>query len=548
MSTLFHRPFVTLNAARIVAVSALLLATFLIEILFAPDRPLTPLYALSAVVYGAVLLYVLLERWIGDSGLLALIQIGTDILIVAGFVLATGGILSPVSFLFVVPVMIAAAMFGLRGGVIGAVAAWMAYGSLLVVDLWRAAGGGPDPGRALYAALSHMVGFLALGALGGLLADRLQVASEELGRREVDLRELEALHTEIVESISTGLLTTGADERVTFVNRAGRSILGEPAERIIGRRVADVIGITSDVFEDAVSNARDGRRSRFERRWRRPADGEELLLGFAVSRLRGASSGEAGWLVVFQDLTEIASLEEQVRLRERMAALGEMAAGMAHELRNPLAAISGCVQVLGGETPAETRRELVDVTRRETERLNRIIRDFLEFARPGPFRPHPVEITGLMQQMGRLLQKSPELDGGHRVEVLAPDGPVWARADPDRLRQVFWNLAGNALKAMPRGGTLTIEVRRQAGDQVLIAFRDEGCGMDEDAVRRYFQPFSGDFPGGVGLGAAVVYRIAEEHGGDVQVISRPERGTEIRFILPRAAAPHVERQRTATER
>ncbi|GAB4223595.1 MAG: ATP-binding protein [Acidobacteriota bacterium] len=537
MSELLHRPFVTLNAARILAVSALLLATFLIEILFSPERPLTPLYTLSAVVYGAVLVYVLLERWLGDSALLAMIQIGTDILIVAGFVMATGGILSPVSFLFVVPVMIAAAIFGLRGGLIGAVAAWMAYGSLLAVDLWRVGAGATDPGRALYAALSHLVGFLALGALGGLLADRLQLASEELGRREVDLRELEALHAEIVESINTGLLTTDEDGTVTFVNRAGREILGLPDGQIVGRPVADVIGLTEETFEDAARSARDGRRSRFERRWRRPRDGEEVLLGFAISRLRDAPSAQTGWLVVFQDLTEIASLEEQVRVRERMAALGEMAAGMAHELRNPLAAISGCVQVLGGETRAETRRELVEVTRRETERLNRIIRDFLEFARPGPFRPRAIDLAGLMQELGRLLEKSPDLGGRHRVAVLAPDGPTFARADPDRMRQVFWNLAGNALKAMPEGGALTIEVRRHAGDQVLVAFRDEGHGMDADAVRRYFQPFSGGFPDGVGLGAAIVYRIAEEHGGDVQVISRPGRGTEIRLLLPRAQAP-----------
>jgi signal transduction histidine kinase len=123
--------------------------------------------------------------------------------------------------------------------------------------------------------------------------------------------------------------------------------------------------------------------------------------------------------------------------------------------------------------------------------------------------------------------------------VLVTRGPgnTWALADRDRMRQVFWNLAGNAIKAMPDGGSLTVRVSGQGGDRVLLSFADEGHGMDSEALRRYFQPFEGTFREGSGLGAAIVYRIAEEHGGRVRVTSRPGRGTEIQLILPAAEPP-----------
>ncbi|NJN64115.1 MAG: PAS domain S-box protein, partial [Acidobacteria bacterium] len=344
MSRDLRRPLRALNAARVVAVSTLLLASFLIEILFAPERPLTPLYWLAGAVYGTVLLYVFLERWLGDSALLGAIQIGADVAIVAAFVIASGGSVSPISFLFVVPVMIGAAVFGLRGGVSTATFAWSMYALVLIWEGLRDPAAVP-PGRALYAALSHLVGFVALGALGGVLADRLRLASVELGKRESDLAALRALHQQIVESINTGILTTDREGRISFVNRAGRAILGESSESVVERTLQDVLGLPLELLRDA-ERAGDRRRNRFERTWHRPSDGEDLFLGFALSTLRGGDDVTLGWLLVFQDLTEIASLEQQVKTRERMAALGEMAAGMAHELRNPLAAISGCVQVL----------------------------------------------------------------------------------------------------------------------------------------------------------------------------------------------------------
>lgn len=544
-----------LNWARVLAVSALLFAAFTIEVMFVPQRPLQGLYLLSAAVYGAVLFYAVIDRlsdrrpWL--ARLQPAIQVGGDAMVVAGFVVASGGALSPLSALFALPVMLSAAVWGKRGGVCAAGGAWCLYGLLLARDVLSLPPSDLPVGRVSYAAVSHFVGFVLLGALGGTLADRLRAANREIDEQRGHLALLREQQALIVESINTGLLTTRAGGVIGFVNRAGLEILGEPPERVQGRDVTDVFGLPGGFLGEVWAAQRAGTRCRFERRWTRPSDGEELFLGFSVTPLRppaGRAGGPGvappdgpatspsvpdGWLVTFQDLTEIASLEAQVRTRERMAALGEMAAGMAHELRNPLTAISGCVQMLGVEVP-EARRGLAEVALRESERLNRIIRDFLEFARPGPFRPRPVEAVSLMEEMARLFRKRADFTPAHRIEVVGRTGPRPAFADPDRLRQVFWNLAGNALKAMPDGGTVAIEVAPAGPGEVQIAFRDQGEGMDEETLARLFEPFHGRFREGSGLGAAIVYRIAEEHGGRVQVVSRPRKGTEIRVILPAA--------------
>jgi two-component system sensor histidine kinase PilS (NtrC family) len=218
-----------------------------------------------------------------------------------------------------------------------------------------------------------------------------------------------------------------------------------------------------------------------------------------------------------------------------MEALGQMAAGMAHELRNPLAAISGSVQYLKGDLkPGGETLELMDIILRESQRLDQTIRDFLTFARPGKFSPQPCDIVRLLEDHLKLLRKSREFTGAHRVETRYAAEEIRCDVDANRMKQVFWNLSTNALKAMPEGGALTISVAPDAaGNEVVVAFSDEGIGMDERARDGYFQPFRSAFDEGTGLGAAIVYRLVEEHGGRIDVDSVPGRGTTIRIAVPR---------------
>ena len=543
----FRRHLQRLNAARAIAVATLLVATFGIELVFLPGRPLRQLYLLTAAAFGSILLYALLDRRHGESRALAILEVTGDMTLVTLFVLATGGALSPLTFLFAVPVVLAAALLGTGGGLAAALGAGAIFGALIARAAAADVAGDLSLGRLLYAGTSHLVGFLALGLLGGALADRLRRADTELAQQRDAVAELRALHADIVESISAGLMTTDREGRTTFLNPAGSRIAKRELAAVVGRPAAEVLGLAPRFLDEAGEMLRAGQRVRLERAWRRPADGEELYLGYTVSQLKGHTGEAAGWLLVFQDLTGILALEQEVRIHERMAALGEMAAGMAHELRNPLAAIRGCVQVIGRGPVNEEQRPLVDVAIQETERLNRIIRDFLQYARPGPFQAAPLELVGLLEEMARLFRKSPDMSARHRVLVTRGPGNTWALADRDRMRQVFWNLAGNAIKAMPDGGTLAVRVSGEGGDRVLLSFADEGHGMDTDALRRYFQPFEGTFREGSGLGAAIVYRIAEEHGGRVRVTSRPGRGTEIQLILPAAEPPAGERAERGEE-
>jgi two-component system sensor histidine kinase PilS (NtrC family) len=275
-------------------------------------------------------------------------------------------------------------------------------------------------------------------------------------------------------------------------------------------------------------------RFRFERYHETP-DGTTIFLGIAVSNLHDRQGRPLGYIFIFQDLTDIHALEMEMRLKERMVALGEMAAGMAHELRNPLAAISGSVQYLKGDLqPKGETLELMDIILRESHRLDQAIKDFLTFARPGTFSPERFDLVRLIEDHVKLLKKSREFRRDHRVETSYPSEVVDCEADANRLKQVCWNLAINALKAMPEGGTLAIRVAmRDEGRRLTISFSDEGQGMTPDDQQRYFQPFSGSFQHGTGLGAAIVYRLVEEHGGKILLDSVPGRGTCVTISLPR---------------
>lgn len=530
----FRRNLRRLNAARAVAVSSLLVSTYVVEVLFAPERSLRPFFVLAAAAFTAVLVHAVLDRRFGGRRWLGIVQVVGDAGLLLGFIVATGGALSPLSFLLAVPVMTGAALLGLRGGVLMSVGVWFAYGVLLAVEAWRLPSTEVAPGVLLYAAISHLLGFAILAVLGGVLADHLQRTGRELARHREDLDTLRVLHADIVASINTGLITTDEAGRVTFVNRAGKELLGDRSEEVVGRPAAELFDFPGSFLANAEDHLEQGKKFRFERRWREGSSGGERLLGFSVSFLKGRRGEARGWLIVFQDLTEIASLEEQVRVQERMAALGEMAAGMAHELRNPLTSICGCVQVLETREDSEESRRLKEVVLREAERLNGTLRDFLAFARPGPQRPQECALAELMEQMARMLRKSPEFREGHEVVVRRAPGTDLAFVDPDAMRQVFWNLASNALRAMPSGGRLEIEIGGHGVDEVMVCFRDQGCGMDDEAIKRYFQPFASRFDGGTGLGGAIVYRIVDEHGGRVQAVSPPGEGTAVRLMLPSA--------------
>jgi two-component system sensor histidine kinase PilS (NtrC family) len=387
--------------------------------------------------------------------------------------------------------------------------------------------------RVSYFLIVHAVAFVSVALLASYLSERVQVQTRELDLHQGAVARLQALNENIIESIHSGLITTDLAGRVNFMNRGGAEITGRAQDEVEGTTIEQVFGLERGFLESATEHLAARRRFRFERYYLAP-NGERIFLGIAVSTLHDRTDQPLGYIFTFQDLTEVFAVEQQMRLKERMEALGQMAAGMAHELRNPLAAISGAVQYLKGDLkPSGETLELMDIILRESQRLDQAIRDFLTFARPGIFAPQRSDLVRLLEENLKLLRKSAEFRPSHRVETRFRSDELWCDIDPNRMKQVFWNLATNALKAMPDGGTLTIEAGASpAGDHLEICFADEGIGMDDHALEGYFQPFRSSFEEGTGLGAAIVYRLVEEHGGKIALESKPGEGTRVRIQLP----------------
>jgi two-component system sensor histidine kinase PilS (NtrC family) len=530
---------------RVVVTTTLLVSAFVIELLYRPLLPLRPFYMLALGAYLLTLAYAGALRAFPAARAQAFLQLVGDAVIVTGFVYFTGGVQSPFSFLYLPGIVAACILLLRRGGFAIAACSWALYAALVL--LLRKGMLPPSPQglfegsavpavRVVYALLAHLVSFLALAYLASHLTESLRRTGRELEMRQDDLAHLRAFNDNIIDSINSGLVTCDEIGRITFANRAAAEISGWSVARLCGMTVPELLGQEGALLARIGGALERERRYRFEIDYKDPG-GRELFLGFTVSILRERDGRSVGMIFIFQDLTDIRILEEEVALKKRMAALGEMAAGVAHELRNPLASISGSVQVLKRDLrPKGEAAELMDIVCKESKRLDGTIRDFLLFAKPGRFHPEMADLGRLLRETLSLLENSEERRPGHAVTLDIGDDPVPAEVDVDRMKQVFWNLAKNALRAMPEGGTLTARARRGAGAQAMVSFVDTGIGMSDGEVAANFQPFHGSFRGGSGLGLAIVYRIVQEHGGRITVKSKRGSGTEIVVSLPRKAA------------
>jgi len=256
--------------------------------------------------------------------------------------------------------------------------------------------------------------------------------------------------------------------------------------------------------------------------------------------------GTRGYLYTFQDVTDIKRYEQNARLQQRLAAVGEMAAGIAHEIRNPLASMSGSMQMLKQELPLSgDQAQLMDIVLKESERLNRTIKSFLAYARPQRFSTQPLDLRELVQETAMLLRNSPEVDDGHHIDMYLGDHEVTVDADEGQIRQIIWNLATNGLRAMPNGGTLRLSAVLEpgpAGRLAILQVEDEGVGIAPEDVDLIFQPFRGSFGKGSGLGLAIVHRIVTDYGGQIDVKPRAGGGTVFRVSFPERIGAQAARQ------
>ncbi len=444
------------------------------------------------------------------------------------------------SILYIFIISVAAVFLGRTGVLIVAGLAYFFYVSAvlrwiqLLYDWQTPLPALPDAPAAVlqltYNLVVHLVGFYGVAILTSFLARDAARSEERLREKQLDLTYLQGLYGDVIQSMSSGLVITDLEARILSVNRSGEDILRRSESELIGSHFSQTGILSAQRWEHYLRES-DGVTLRAEGECER-GDGIPIHVGFTLTHLRDAEGALQGYILLFQDLSDWQELQEQLRMQDRMAAIGQMAAGLAHEVGNPLAAISGSVQMLAGGLRGDpSRNKLVEIILKESRRLDRTVKAFLQFAKPSERNLAEFDIAAMLAEDIELLRHSGDVQPRHEIEAdLVPESAM-IRADFDQISQIFWNLARNALQAMPGGGRLTV-VGRIENEYYHMQFRDTGVGMTEEERGRLFHPFKSFFGGGTGLGMAIVYRIVKEHGGEIRVESELHQGSCITVELP----------------
>jgi two-component system sensor histidine kinase PilS (NtrC family) len=540
-----RRRLSTLIAVRVV-ISTLLLGWAIVIQVSQPEAFRgDPLFLLIGLTYALSVLYFATLRFAERHLWLVDLQLAADALIVSAFIHITGGITSYFSSLYLLPIMAASTVRSGRGARQVAVLSAILYLTLVStqyvdpeylpvllrptreVEL-------PTLRIAQYTVAINLVAFVAVAWLSGWLAESLRSAGARLVVASHEIEDLRAFNEYVIDSLLSGLVSTDAEGRVLTFNRAASAITGVPANEAIGGDVAVPLQLPPH-FRTRLVTLGSGRSLRIDLVYH-TRDQRVIDLGISATTM-SFPDGRAGYLFTFQDVTTMRRLERDARLQQRLAAVGEMAAGIAHEIRNPLASMSGSIQVLREELPlTDEQAQLMDIVLRESERLNHTIGSFLAYARPQRFAISRLDLRQILGDAALLLRNGADVRAEHVIDVDVPDTPVWYEADENQIRQIVWNLATNGLRAMASGGRLSLSVRyendtAEPGD-VVLTVRDEGCGIAADELDTIFQPFHSSFAKGTGLGLAVVHRIVTDYSGRIEVSSTVGRGTAFRVHLP----------------
>ena len=504
-------------------------------------QTLTKSIGLVTIVACLTILYALIFRLSKNILFQARFQLAIDVLLVTWLVWDSSAIQSPYIALYILIIAISSLFLGPREPIITSVGCAVAFTtcSLQITGLF----GQLEPTRLVRGSVSETiqwiglfdVAFFVVGLLSARLAERQSRSDVRLLAATQSLANLRALHERIIASIRSGLVTTDLEGRIFTFNAAAEEITGYQEEKIRGQDASILFGELKDHIADTLKAMETGERSpRFEANCF-TFEGMRLRLGYSISPLSSEAGQITGMVITFQDLTQVRSLEETSRRQDRLAAIGRMAASIAHEIRNPLAAMRGSIQMLRSELDSDSSQaELMEIILRESDRLNRIITDFLNYARPRSLSQARVDVGDLLHQTFALMRHSPEIAPNQNIVEELPSEPLFAEADEGQLKQVFWNLARNALQAMPQGGTLRTTLDRNSDHRLRIAFADTGRGMSPEQVEHLFEPFSST-TGGTGLGLSIVYQIIRDHGGTINVRSLVGQGTTITVELPVAA-------------
>ncbi|HZX14917.1 MAG TPA: ATP-binding protein [Thermodesulfobacteriota bacterium] len=476
-----------------------------------------------------LLLYPLFQKFVNwFKG----IQVSFDIIIASAVIYVTGGMSSPFIFFYALIIIFANIMLTRNAGYVAATSSAALYLIIVLYQLHQEYSFSIKEfplspivleDKELTYAFFKIAGFLFVAMLSGYLSERMRLTRKELRESKENLVILENLHENILQNLISGVITLDLQRRLISINKTALEILGiTSVDKVMGKELNNLIPMLS--IEKSLTK-------RSEESLHSTTDGRHLTLEFSSSILKNSEGETGGYIIIFQDITEVKELEKRLRASEKMALMGQLAAGLAHEIRNPLSSISGAIEVLCDEVkPTEDNTHLLNVVTQEVQRLNLLVEDFLLFARPIQKPEVSVDISQVIDKTVELFSSATH--GNGLQVVVNTEEELYVQVDPYRLKQVIWNLLLNAIQAMPNGGKIVVEAHLEEGD-VVIKVLDEGCGINEGVIPRIFEPFFTTKGGGTGLGLAIVKRVVEGHDGRINVISSEDRGTAFIITLPK---------------
>ncbi len=529
-------------AVRLAAATVLLGSAWLIHLRAPGLLNLNPFYVLIASIYAVSLVFIATLRFVDRFPWLIDVHFAIDVMVVSAAVALTGGITSIFTSLYVLPIVAASILQFRRGSLQVAALSAVLYGGVVLAQYAEVAGlidpvlgysfddDLPSANVAQYTVGLNVAGLLAVAFLSGSLAERLRRVDVKLEKTSGQLADLQFFNDYVIHNLVSGLATADAAHRVLTFNQSAVQITGHDFANVTGQPAAEVLQLPAEFMSTLAADLERVRSKRADVQYQR-TDGRFIDLGLSVAPMP-MPDGQRGYLYTFQDVTESKRLDRGAQMQKRLAAVGEMAAGIAHEIRNPLAAMSGSMQILRQELSLSTdQAQLMDIVLRESERLNATIRSFLAYARPQRFELQRLDLRTVVQDTATLLRNSTEIGERHIVHVETPADEVVIEADENHIRQIVWNLATNGLRAMPDGGRLRLRAAHELieglANGVLIV-TDEGVGMSAEEAESLFQPFRGSFSKGSGLGLAIVHRITSDYGARVEVQSQVGHGATFR--------------------
>ncbi len=506
-------------------------------------------YLLIAIVYFLTVLYVIIFKYSDNLIRLAYVQLILDTFFVTAIMYTTGGMGSIFSFLYIIIIINGSLLLYRKGAFIVASCCSILFTVLVCLhyhNIIHPLGGqdvygmGRRNPQILFLVFVNVTAFYLVAILSSYLSEQARKTSVELKAKQIDLDRLEVLNESIVNSITSGVIAVDGENRIVLINPAAEGMFGINAAEMSGRKVPQVVPSLVECMgdEQALFSESAWKRQPFRDLLHKKPDDSETYFRFSVSPLKLPAGIRKGHILVFQDMTEIRQIEKEMKKMEGLAMIGELAARIAHEIRNPLASISGSVQMLReGLEENDINIRLMEIVSREINRLNHLVNNFLQFARPKRTDFKEFDLNHLISESIDLFKNSIHLREGIKIHMEFQQ-PVRLESDPDQLKQVLWNLFLNASEAMPDGGILYVKTFVEADSvlqnikKVKIVVQDTGDGFDSEILPHVFTPFLTTKKGGSGLGLAIVKGIVEGLAGEVSGDNRPEGGAEITISLP----------------